>query len=276
MPVHDNSFTRAAAGAHRHNTAAVCSGTGTENRTLAAALLTGCSPATAARTAGVVVAGSYHVLAVDITGPASVLGPGSPAAAAHSEGPQLTPEELAGLFSPEALAHRTTDGTTVLIPAHAGTGSVLDESVDRVARTVGAPVVTVIAEASPADIPTAAEQVWAIVDVVRRLRLPTGLYRFDDLALEYQLTRPGPGRDQLASLLDPLDEHPELTRTLHTHIANNLNRQRTARALHIHPNTVDYRLKRIGELTGLDANEAPGLWYLRSALVVRGYTSGTE
>ncbi|MFI1462135.1 PucR family transcriptional regulator [Nocardia carnea] len=276
MPVDDNACTRAAPGAHRRGTAAwyASSGSGTEKRTLAATLLTGSSPARAARAAGVVVAGSYHVLAVDIPPPAPALG--REPAAAHSEGCRITPGELAEFFSPEALAHWTTDGTTVLIPAHAGTGSDLDASVDRVVQAVGAPVVTAIAEASPAGIPTAAEQVWAIVDVVRRLRLTAGLYRFDDLALEYQLTRPGPGRDQLASLLDPLDVHPELTRTLHTHIANNLNRQRTARALHIHPNTVDYRLKRIGELTGLDANEAPGLWYLRSALVVRGYTTGTE
>ncbi|RDI42463.1 PucR family transcriptional regulator, partial [Nocardia mexicana] len=73
------------------------------------------------------------------------------------------------------------------------------------------------------------------------------------------------------SLLDPLDHHPELLDTLQTHIAHNLNRQRTARLLHVHTNTVDYRLKRIGQLTGFDPTQASGLWYLRSALVARSY-----
>ncbi|NEW36894.1 PucR family transcriptional regulator, partial [Nocardia cyriacigeorgica] len=45
--------------------------------------------------------------------------------------------------------------------------------------------------------------------------------------------------------------------------------QRTARILHVHPNTVDYRLRRIGRLTGLDLSPTEGLWYLRSALVAR-------
>ncbi|MGI5218477.1 PucR family transcriptional regulator [Nocardia sp. CA-290969] len=229
---------------------------------LAATLLSGRSAAMAARAAGIVVADSYHVLAVDIAVSAAV-------GEHHGPGSDRPGTDIAGLIDPGALAHRTAHGTTVLLPA--GTGRVVDTLTDLMAPAVGAPVSAVVAEAAPADIPQAAEQVWEVMDVVRRLHLPAGVYRFDDLALEYQLTRPGPGRDQLGSLLDPLDGHPELTRTLRTHIANNLNRQRTARTLHIHPNTVDYRLKRIGELTGLDANEAPGLWYLRSALVVRGY-----
>ncbi|PSK32159.1 PucR family transcriptional regulator, partial [Nocardia seriolae] len=110
--------------------------------------------------------------------------------------------------------------------------------------------------------------------VVAVLGLVRGLFRFDELALEYQLTRPGPGRDHLGSLLDPLDEHAELLETLQSHISNNLNRQRTARMLHVHTNTVDYRLKRIGQLTGFDPTQASGLWYLRSALVARTYQAG--
>ncbi|WP_174189768.1 PucR family transcriptional regulator, partial [Nocardia barduliensis] len=82
---------------------------------------------------------------------------------------------------------------------------------------------------------------------------------------------PGPAREHLGSLLDPLDEHPELLETLQVHIAHNLNRGRTARLLHVHTNTVDYRLKRIAQLTGFDPTMASGLWHLRSALVARTY-----
>ncbi|MEU1981208.1 helix-turn-helix domain-containing protein [Nocardia sp. NPDC019395] len=241
-------------------------------RTLAATLLSGRSAASVAREMGVVVADSYHVLALDIPVPdrhtRRELLSGGPSRA--------VPAELVAAISPQALALGTEDGATVLVPGEALTDGDIDAVAGRLTREREIPVVAVHARASRDQLPAVAEQAWEIVDLIRRLRLPAAVYRFDDLALEYQLTRPGPGRDQLGSLLDPLDEHPELTRTLQIHIANNLNRQRTARALHIHPNTVDYRLKRIGELTGLDTNEAPGLWYLRSALVVRGYAADTE
>jgi DNA-binding PucR family transcriptional regulator len=68
-----------------------------------------------------------------------------------------------------------------------------------------------------------------------------------------------------------LDEHPELLETMQVHIAHNLNRQRTARLLNVHINTVDYRLKRIGQLTGFDSTQASGLWHPRSALVAHTY-----
>ncbi|MFI5718573.1 PucR family transcriptional regulator [Nocardia sp. NPDC051750] len=239
-------------------------------RTLAATLLSGRSSASVAREAGVAVADSYHVLAVRSAAAGHEPSAGhEPVSGGHIRAVRI---ELPAMISPQALALATEDGVTVLVPAEALAESSVDEVIGRFARRHAVPIVAVVhAHSAPEDLPDTAEQAWEIVDLVRRLRLPAGVYRFDDLALEYQLTRPGPGRDQLASLLDALDEHPELIRTLRIHIANNLNRQRTARVLHIHPNTVDYRLKRIGELTGLDANEAPGLWYLRSALVVRGY-----
>lgn len=40
------------------------------------------------------------------------------------------------------------------------------------------------------EIPAAAERAHELLDMVERLDCPPGLYRFADLALEYQLTRP--------------------------------------------------------------------------------------
>lgn len=45
-----------------------------------------------------------------------------------------------------------------------------------------------------------------------------------------------------------------------------MNRQRATRQLHIHPNTIDYRLRRIRQATGVDRARNQGLWYQRSAL----------
>ncbi|MBF6194268.1 helix-turn-helix domain-containing protein [Nocardia implantans] len=94
----------------------------------------------------------------------------------------------------------------------------------------------------------------------------------EDLALECQLTRPGPGRDRLAALLDPLEGHPELFDTLREHIRNDFNRLRTSRTMYPHPNTVDHRLERIGRLTGSDTAVAHALYRLRAALIARTYT----
>lgn len=89
------------------------------------------------------------------------------------------------------------------------------------------------------------------------------------MLLDYQLTRPGVARRELAALLDPLADHPELLQTLEVHLGYDLNRRRTASTLHIHANTVDYRLRRIAELTGLDPARRVDLRHLEAALVAR-------
>ncbi|MGW5385367.1 PucR family transcriptional regulator [Nocardia sp. NPDC003963] len=237
-------------------------------RTLAAALLAGRGVAAIARASGTDIADSYHVLTLETRHD------GDPAARLAPVDARALADTFAAVLPGPALAHIDTTGPTILAPADTVTRGELDTAIECLGRTLGARPSVLVAVAPPADIPEVAAHSRELLTIVRRLGLPPGFYHSDDLALEYQLTRPGPARDQLVTLLDPLVAHPELVHTLRTHIANNLNRQRTARALHIHPNTVDYRLKRIGTLTGFDANEAPGLWYLRSALVASGYAAG--
>ncbi|MGV5048152.1 helix-turn-helix domain-containing protein [Rhodococcus pyridinivorans] len=57
--------------------------------------------------------------------------------------------------------------------------------------------------------------------------------------------------------------------TLRVHISTDLNRRLSARAMCVHANTVDYRLRRIGTLTGLNCTRATGVWRLRAALIAR-------
>jgi sugar diacid utilization regulator len=109
-------------------------------------------------------------------------------------------------------------------------------------------------------------------DVLRlaaRLERPPGLYVLRDVLLEYQLTYPSDAVPALVSLLDPLERNPDLLLTLDAYLAEDLDRRRTAAALHVHPNTLDYRLKRIVELTGLEPATTAGLQLLAAAAMAR-------
>ncbi|MBF6176469.1 PucR family transcriptional regulator [Nocardia blacklockiae] len=231
-------------------------------RTLGSALLAGDATATMARRYGVEIADAYRVVAV---------------AFSHPDGPDphgrflcSVYEELACRYRDAALPVLSADGGTILLPATHSDDAELDTLTDGLASAAGTSVTGVVLDAELAEIPATDVRAHELLDLTQRLGLPPRLYRFADLALEYQLTRPGPGMERLSALLDPLDAHPELLDTLHRHIDNNLNRQRTAHALRLHTNTVDYRLKRIARLTGLDITRAVDLWYVRSALVARG------
>jgi len=69
-------------------------------------------------------------------------------------------------------------------------------------------------------------------------------------------------------------EEGAITNTLLTHLACDLNVRRTAVRLTVHPNTVRYRLKRIGELTGADPRSFSDLLDLATvAHVARGEDS---
>ncbi|MCA2207900.1 PucR family transcriptional regulator [Nocardia rosealba] len=132
-------------------------------------------------------------------------------------------------------------------------------------------LIVIAIEAAGDDIPAATEVGHELLDVARRLRKRPGLYHFDDLAVEYQLTRPGPGRDRLETALDAVAVDPELVTTLRVHLNNGLHRRLTAREMHIHENTVDYRLRRIYRLAGLDPRNPELITRLRAALTVREY-----
>ncbi len=98
---------------------------------------------------------------------------------------------------------------------------------------------------------------------------PHGLHRVDDFALELALAQQPSAQHQLLTLLAPLEARPDLLVTLETWLRVDFNYAKAARALRIHRNTVDYRLQRVGELTGLSVATARGLQVLTAAVTVR-------
>ncbi|MFB4276630.1 MULTISPECIES: PucR family transcriptional regulator [unclassified Nonomuraea] len=139
-------------------------------------------------------------------------------------------------------------------------------------KAAGVPVWLAAECAPPQGVPAAARLAEEVLEVVRVFEQPPGAYRLADVLLEYQLTRSSQATALLAGLLDPLLDNPDLLRTLTVYLDTGLDRRRTAELLHVHPNTVDYRLRRAVSLTGLDPVDPAHLQRIGAALAARRLT----
>jgi sugar diacid utilization regulator len=111
----------------------------------------------------------------------------------------------------------------------------------------------------PADIARSYGQARRTIDTVVRLGRRGQVVAFEDLGI-HRLLLQVPDLAELrsfaAEILGKLSaqDHQrgtELMTTLACYFRENNSPQRTARSLHVHPNTVAYRIKRIQEITGL-------------------------
>ncbi|MEV5542967.1 helix-turn-helix domain-containing protein [Saccharopolyspora shandongensis] len=237
---------------------------------LLAALLTGGDSLDAAARLGIRLADSYAVLDVEIAAHPDESAPGTNADVARWRKLRRFRAELERR-SPHPLLSRLNGHGGVVLLAR-GDAADPDRRVHDLVLAAGAAAgadVTVGAvSASVPGIPEAARTAHEL----RRLAVagrPPGVYTLDELALDYQLTRPGPARDVLAGKLRAIEDEPDLLETLCTHLGTGLNRRRTASRLHVHPNTVDYRMRKVAELTGLNPADATDAAHLRAALIAR-------
>jgi hypothetical protein len=243
-------------------------------RALASALLTGEAADALAARLGVRIAPAYLVVSLHLgrhPDEAERGVGGAIAARRKVRRVQSTLDECAG--EPVLSLLEPSGGSALLpVPADAATevSDVLSDLVARLSVAAGSDVLAGGAVATGiADIQRAGKQATDVVRLARQLGRPPGGYLLRDVLLEYQLTRPSDAHAALAGLLDPLDRNPDLPHTLEVYLANDLDRRRTAAALHVHPNTLDYRLRRIVELTGLDPATSRGLQLLGAALAAR-------
>ncbi|WP_406311257.1 helix-turn-helix domain-containing protein [Streptosporangium sp. NBC_01639] len=242
--------------AHLQSQEDIRSEEGKVRRALVTALLSGQPYEELAEAARVTVAPAYEVLEIRFVA-------ASPAARRTVRLVQSALDAHTGTPVLTALDH--TGGVALL----SGTPE-LPVLVTRVAEATGRSVIATTARAAgPGLVPEAAEEAGRVMAIVRRLGRSPGLYRFDDVLVEYQLARPGAGLARLAAKLDPLNDHPYLIDTLRAFVDRGHNRRRAAQDLHIHRNTLDYRLHRVTALTGLDLTVPAEARLLEAALTAR-------
>ncbi|MFF3346612.1 PucR family transcriptional regulator [Streptomyces sp. NPDC002779] len=230
----------------------------------------------AAREAGLTLPPGYLVLALAIGPHADEHAPGVDTNAAAQRKLRRLRTELALHSRGTALTSLTTAGGLVLLPSDTDPSQLgpahWDDTTQLLTRLRRAAGATVLAAAVPA-LPGDVARVWPIATELAHIATasarPPGLYRLEDLALEYQLSRPGPARAHVAQLLEPLEAHADLLVTLTAFLRHDLDRRATARALNVHPNTVLYRLRKIAGLTGLDASRPTDLPTIHAALTCR-------
>ncbi|MFD8098901.1 PucR family transcriptional regulator [Nocardia fluminea] len=236
---------------------------------LASAMLSGRADFRMAREFGIDVADAYVVLVIALPIHREETGQGIEAARRLS----LVQAELARQCGDTAMSVLNVGGGTILLPQSVCDDDRLAKVVAALSAAVNVPLLAAVVRSARDEIPLAVTQAHELLEMIERLGLESGLHFFDALALEYQITRPGPGRVALASLLEPLALHPELWETLCCYIGNDFNRRAAAGALGVHANTIDYRIRRVGQLIGLDLTLHAGLWYVRSALIAYTFVS---
>lgn len=249
-------------------------------QSMLAALLDGAPAQAAAGQAGIRLPPGYLVLALSFgTHPDETAADIDPAVAARRKLRRLRGELDRQVREP-LLSALSTDGGLALLPRPVPPEGFadrdwawLDGVVAAMSRSAGVPVTAGVIAAEPDGVAEAAASARRVLDVVQTFGRPPGVYRLDDVLLEYQLSRPSEARDRLAALLDPLAGKEDLVQTLTAYLRLG-DRRSTAAQLHVHPNTVDYRLRRVQTLTGLDPTSTADVNLIGAALVAR--TAGPQ
>ncbi len=202
----------------------------------------------------------HRILAVAFTAPASA----RPAAGAEAQR-QRVAAAIDHFFTtrmPGAITSIREDEVVVVVPEPAEAARLSTRCVTRMRDLFPETMLTVgIGGAcrDPADIARSYGQARRTIDAVVRLGRQGQVVAFEDLGIHrllLQVPDLGELRSFAAEILGKLGAQEgqrgtELLTTLACYFRENSSPQRTARSLHVHPNTVAYRIRRIQEITGL-------------------------
>ena len=136
-----------------------------------------------------------------------------------------------------------------------GDGSILDRWTAHL-TAAGVPARAALGRAAevPAGLVDSRYDAQLALDFLARTAAPAGrVLRFEEFELIDALLSaadPAELRARVDLVLDPLRDHPQLLETLVAYLTADQNVNEAAEALHIHPNSLRYRLTRVEELLG--------------------------
>ncbi|MFI7702671.1 PucR family transcriptional regulator [Nonomuraea sp. NPDC049480] len=97
-------------------------------------------------------------------------------------------------------------------------------------------------------------------------RVPRRPYSVADVFAELGAVQTPQVDHWLREIAQRLSSGPDLVITLDAYYCNDMNRLRTATSLHIHPRTLDYRLRRTRDLVGIEPSSTRGVRVLSTAV----------
>ncbi|HUZ24911.1 MAG TPA: helix-turn-helix domain-containing protein [Streptosporangiaceae bacterium] len=210
--------------------------------------------------------GDHHVLSVVVS--AAKAGGDEADADAQLQRGVSAAEHFLSTRAPDAIISMRDDEVVIVLPEPAGGGPsraarLGSMCAGRLGELLPEIVVTIGIGGScrePAGIARSYAQARRTVQTLCRMERPGRVVAFEDLGIHRLLLQVpnlaelrGFAREVLGKLSLHEREHSSAyLATLGCYFRENSSPQRAARVLHVHPNTVTYRIRRVQEITGLD------------------------
>jgi sugar diacid utilization regulator len=163
-------------------------------------------------------------------------------------------------------------GMVLVVPEHRADHA--DRKLAQMAAMSGNRMWTATATRPMTEVTSAYQEAKDILALVLAARRPPGHYRLDDVLVEYAIARDPVVSRRLVAIVQPLLAGKVLLETLEALIAAGFDRGTTARTLFIHRSTLDYRIRRIAELTGHCPATSRGAHLLTAAMTAHNVDTG--
>ena len=163
-----------------------------------------------------------------------------------------------------ALSSVTGEDGFVLVPTSDGASAA--DLCHEVHRRLGGALWLGVSWCGGQEIDAARQEAGSVLALARGGRRPPGVYRVEDVFVEYAVMQDPAVRASFFTLIAPVLRQDLLRTTLEVFIDANGNRSKASSVLNIHRSTLDHRLSRVEQLTGCPPTGARGLQTLATAL----------
>lgn len=165
------------------------------------------------------------------------------------------------------LSTPAEDGAIILVPERAM--GLLSRLRDECQSKLGLAPWLVTAPCLRAEIASGYQEAKDILALALLAGYRPGRYQLDDFLVEYAIVNDPMVSDRLMTVIEPLCANEALRETLEALIRTDFNRGAAARELFIHRSTLDYRIRRIEEITRQGPLSGRGAHVLRVAMTAR-------